>query len=307
MLAKKLRSGGCVTFSSAAACTLGRMALPVYEVYKVGLDAEWLEGIDLLAVAGVDGAVIAHFNNAEGGSHDTRYCYMGERRLRLLEQQLPDDTVILGLDEHTACILDLSSDTATVRGNGRLTIRINGAEWYVEKGETVPLDMLRRSDRPAPATHGTAAASESAGSQPAGAPADAGDPFMDGVDERVASAATALERRDVDQALAALLDLDRHLWEWSRETFASDAMERARSLQRSLLVRLGELARTGARDPRKVVAPFVEELLSMRRRAREERRWSDADAVCDALVRLGVEVRDARGGMTDWELASSAG
>ena len=85
VLAEKLRTGGCVTFASAAAVTLGAFALPVYEVYKVGQRPHWLEGLDLLAEAGLRAAVVPHFNNAEGGNHDTRYCYMGERRLSALE------------------------------------------------------------------------------------------------------------------------------------------------------------------------------------------------------------------------------
>ena len=41
----------------------------------------WLEGMNLMADAGLPAVVVPHFNNAEGGNHDTRYCYMGERRL----------------------------------------------------------------------------------------------------------------------------------------------------------------------------------------------------------------------------------
>ena len=36
--------------------------------------------------------LIPHYNNAEGGTHDTRYCYMDERRLSTLEAQLADNT-----------------------------------------------------------------------------------------------------------------------------------------------------------------------------------------------------------------------
>src|SRR5438445_359895 len=90
LLAEKLRSGGCVVFASAAAVTLGVAALPVYEIYKVGEDPRWLPGLDLLAEAGLRAAVIPHYNNAEGGNHDTRYCYVGERRLRSIEGQLPE-------------------------------------------------------------------------------------------------------------------------------------------------------------------------------------------------------------------------
>jgi hypothetical protein len=39
--------------------------------------------------------VIPHYDNTEGGTHDTRYCYLGERRLRLIESELPDDAAVL--------------------------------------------------------------------------------------------------------------------------------------------------------------------------------------------------------------------
>ncbi|HZB97426.1 MAG TPA: hypothetical protein VE219_02390, partial [Candidatus Sulfotelmatobacter sp.] len=77
LLAEKLQKGGCVTFASAAAVGLGAVALPVYEVYKVGEPAHWVPGLDLLATIGIHAALIPHYNNAEGGTHDTRYCYMG--------------------------------------------------------------------------------------------------------------------------------------------------------------------------------------------------------------------------------------
>ncbi len=48
LLAEKLRSGGAVTFASAAALTLGCVTVPVYEIYKSGADPYWLEGLDVL-------------------------------------------------------------------------------------------------------------------------------------------------------------------------------------------------------------------------------------------------------------------
>ena len=89
LLAEKLARGGCVVFASAAALTLGRWSVPVYEVYKVGADPVWVDGLDLLGRFGLPVAVIPHYDNAEGGTHDTRYCYLGETRLRALESQLP--------------------------------------------------------------------------------------------------------------------------------------------------------------------------------------------------------------------------
>ena len=111
LLAAKLRDGGCVTLASAAAVGLGVCSLPVYEVYKVGEEPRWLDGLDLLSVTGLRAAVVPHYNNAEGGTHDTRYCYMGERRLRMLEELLPEGVDILGVDEHTAAIFDIDAGT----------------------------------------------------------------------------------------------------------------------------------------------------------------------------------------------------
>jgi len=299
-LLEKLRGGGCVTFSSAAACVLGRYALPVYEIYKVGMPPEWLEGLDALAEAGIDGAVIPHFNNAEGGTHDTRFCYMGERRLRLLESMLDEGAAVLGVDEHTACILDLDAETVSVRGNGGVTLRRGGRERRLESGVTAPLDALRPGGETAGASIDRPTR---AGQAPPELPAPrAGDPFLEGVEEKRRAFEVALAARDVDPAMAALLALEDHLWDWSRDTLDSDAMDRARSRSRTMLVQLGDLARTGARDPREVVGPFVEAILELRRRAREERRFADSDALRDLLAGLGVEVRDVRGGGTEWEL-----
>src|SRR5262249_58894291 len=51
-LADKLARGGVVVFASAAAVTVGRFSLPVYEVYKVGHPVHWLDGLDLVSPLG---------------------------------------------------------------------------------------------------------------------------------------------------------------------------------------------------------------------------------------------------------------
>src|SRR5262249_60019207 len=83
--------------------------------------------LDLMrTVTGLPAVVIPHYNNAEGGTHDTRYCYHGEQRLSALERQLPDEAFVLGVDEHTACLLDLAGRTAEVLGTGVVTVRRRG-------------------------------------------------------------------------------------------------------------------------------------------------------------------------------------
>src|SRR5205807_1642777 len=142
LLERKLREGGCVTFASAAAVSLGVCALPVYEVYKVGEMPRWLEGLDLLAATGLRAAVIPHFNNAEGGNHDTRYCYLGERRLAAMERDLPDDAFVLGVDEHTAVVMDLDTGDATTAGLGVVTVRSQGGSTEIPSGTTIAISEI---------------------------------------------------------------------------------------------------------------------------------------------------------------------
>jgi cyanophycinase-like exopeptidase len=289
VLASKLRTGGCVTFASAAACTLGPFALPVYEIYKVGDRVRWLEGMNLMAEAGLPAVVVPHFNNAEGGNHDTRYCYMGERRLSMLEAMLPDDVFILGVDEHTACILDLDAGTATVAGLGSVTVRRQGRMSPLASGTAVSIGEL--------AGVGTSDAPRAA-EEAAPAPVD---PLTADIDRFEQAFDAALRAGDAPAAVKVALELDDLLHDWSRDTTQSDLMDRGRAGLRSMIVRLGEAADAGVRDPREVVGPFVEALLDARRQARTDGRWADADALRDRLLAAGVEVRDSAEG-TDWQL-----
>jgi hypothetical protein len=102
---------GVTVLASAAAATMGFTAVPVYEIYKAAAAPHWLDGLDLLGILGLKVAVIPHYDNAEGGSHDTRYRYLGERRLSLLERELPADAAVLGVDEHTAAVIDLRASS----------------------------------------------------------------------------------------------------------------------------------------------------------------------------------------------------
>jgi hypothetical protein len=144
-LAGVLADGGVVSFSSAAALTLGHRTAPIYELYKVGDAPYWLDGLGLLDRFGLRCAVIPHFDNAEGQNHDTRFCYLGERRLRMLESMLDDDVATLGVDEHTAVVIDLAADAATVRGRGRAYWRTGAGQRTIATGERVALDELRNA------------------------------------------------------------------------------------------------------------------------------------------------------------------
>ena len=300
LLSDKLAGGGVVVFASAAAVGLGEVALPVYEIYKVGQAPEWIGGLDLMRHAGLRAAVIPHYNNAEGGTHDTRFCYMGERRLRVLEATLPDGCSILGVDEHTACIIDVEVGSLSVRGRGRVTWRRDGTETHWHARDVVSLQEMTSAERSAPGGV--------AGVAPALTPPDVdregANPFMEEVGSQRDAAVAALAARDPDGVAAAILAMETALHEWSRDTLQSDDPDRAREALRELVVRLAELARGGAVDPRKRVAPFVDAMLGLRDRARADGRFGDADALRDALVATGVAVHDSPQGST-WELGSA--
>ena len=300
VLADKLRTGGCLTFASAAAVSLGPFALPVYEIYKVGEPPHWLEGLDVMGAIGLPAVVVPHFDNAEGGSHDTRYCYMGERRLQALESMLPEDVFILGVAEHTACILDLEASTVSVSGRGTVTVRRQGRSEAVPAGDSVPIAALAAmaGSAPAPGPPGVAATDQPVAFSPGEGPTS---PLLADVARLAGDFRRAVEGGDPRGAAKAVLGLDDLVVAWSRDSLQSDELDRARAALRSMVVRLGEAAETGLRDPRAVVAPFVEALLAARRQAREERRWADADALRDRLVEAGVEVKDSPEG-TSWDL-----
>ena len=301
LLAAKLAGGGVVVFSSAAAVGLGEVALPVYEIYKVGAAPAWVGGLDLMRHAGLRAAVIPHYNNAEGGTHDTRFCYMGERRLRVLDAALPDGCGILGVDEHTACIIDVERGSLAVRGRGRVTWRRDGTETHWLAGEAVPLEDVTSGE-------GGAARDPGGVAPPSPRPTRDGegeDPFIEQVSGQRDAALAALAARDPDGVATAILAMETTLHEWSSDTLQSDQPDRAREALRELVVRLADLARNGAVDPRERVAPFVDAMLGLRERARSNQRFADADALRDALVATGVAVHDTPHGST-WELDSAA-
>ena len=91
--------------------------------------------------------VSPHYANAEGGTHDTRFCYMGERRLAVMETMLPDDAWVLGIDEHTVLIVDLDARTVAISGRGSLTVRRRGASQIFAAGQKLGLDALLAAAR----------------------------------------------------------------------------------------------------------------------------------------------------------------
>jgi hypothetical protein len=138
-----LAGDGLTVLASAAAATAGRFTLPVYEIYKAGGAPRWLDGLDLLGPLGLTVALIPHYDNAEGGRYDTRHCYLGERRLAVMERELGDDAAVLGVDEHTAVLIDLRTSDVEIRGRGGVTVRRSGHSVVLPAGTRLSVAELR--------------------------------------------------------------------------------------------------------------------------------------------------------------------
>ncbi|WP_187437739.1 hypothetical protein [Actinomadura decatromicini] len=300
-LADHARTGrAALVFASAAACTLGAYALPVYEIYKSGARPHWLDGLDVLGRLGLKVAMIPHYDNAEGGTHDTRYCYLGERRLRALERELPDDAAVLGLDEHTAALVDVGRDAVEVRGRGVMTVRRRGESVIVPSGGSVSLAELRALVR-GEAARPAARRRRDEDAAPAAPQATLRDTVVD-CEERFE---TGLRERDAEALVRAVLDIDAAVAEWAGDTEEDEGgTDWARDVMRSLIVRLGQTAGRGLTDPRDVLEPVVEPLIGVRAELRRTGCFALADTVRDVLQTIGVEVRDTPDG-THWRPGAS--
>lgn len=276
--------GGCLTFASAAALTLGRWTIPVYEVYKVGEPAHWVEGLDTLGHSGFEVAIVPHWNNNSGGDHDTNYCFMGAPRWELLESQLPATTTVLGIDEHTACILRLNDSLAEVRGIGRVTVRRAGAEQIFPSGASFSLDLIR-SDR--------------AGMSPTkpgdSTPVKPVIPTWDviRVQHEQLMAADPPRREDVTSyvySLFALLSAARQQQDWP-------TMQRAEEALREAFIRTLAMLESTPVDVGAMIGPYVDLLLEVRSSLRKEKLWAQADRIRDRLEELGIVVQDTPRGV----------
>ena len=298
----KLTNGGIVTFASAAALTLGKATVPVYEVYKVGQDVQALEGLDILASIGINAALIPHYDNTEGANHDTRFCYLGEARLQMFESLLDSDTYVLGVDEHTGLIIDIDAQTATVVGNSNVTIRLRSESFVYPTGSVIPLSLLqspfslltRSGD--VSSSHSVATVPIAPSAQPTQA-----NSLDAALAESIKQFDQAMQQRDALAAVRAVLALEQAMQDWSIDTLQSDVLVRARSALRSMISQLGDAAIGGVRDPREVVSPFVEAMLSVRATVRAEKRFDLSDIIRDVFASLNVEVRDTPAGV-EWSL-----
>jgi len=293
---ERIQNGGCFAAASAAALTLGRFTLPVYEIYKVGEELHWVEGLNLLGRFGLNLVVIPHWNNAEGGTHDTRFCYMGESRLIQLEELLPPELPILGVDEHTACILDFQSGQVLVQGIGKVTLHHRQEQNFLKAGQSLSLEEFKTfAVPPTPVKEKPPVPSLVLTAPPTG------ESFLDQV-LTFRESFEALLPKDKGAALVdALLSLDKFIWKSCRDFEDEEAVSRAREVFRGMVVQLGIRFDEFPKDIPSVLSPLMEIILDSRERLRLAKQWKMADALRARLLGAGIVIEDTPQG-PQWRL-----
>lgn len=269
VLRNLLSGGATVTFASAAALTAGIETLPVYEIYKVGGALGWLDGLDLTSHLGLEAVFIPHWNNTEGKGFDTTRCYMGRRRFGVLRSMLPARSGVMGIDEHTAAVIDFGQGELRVMGIGGVTL-CGEEETVLTSGETMGL--------------GTVSELLESGSPQSPLP----DPSP------IVDMETAFHSRSGKEIARTLLDA---------ESRAAGESGDARSQLRAMLLEVAEKAAKGLVEPVEWVGDYVDLLVEVRSDLRMGGRWEEADRIRSRLESLGVSLRDTPSG-TRWTLGT---
>jgi cyanophycinase-like exopeptidase len=256
------KHGAILLFASAASITMGRYALPVYEIFKAGRDPHWVEGLDLLGELGLNVAVVPHFNDNSGGdNYDSRFCYMGAARFDLLQAQLPADVTILGIDEYTGVRFDPADRVARVTGQGSVTVLANSAKSQYAAGSVISFDDLQSSKREVVQTY-----EEGSGHYDY----EFAEPFVsENPHDQLAEFVATLQSISSEDRI--------------------ELLARVESASR-------EAATNGSQDP----SVLIDLILELRTALRAASRWDLADKARDVLVELGYEIKDSREGST-WQ------
>ena len=142
------RLGTALIFASATSLASSAFVLPVYEIYKVGEDLHWKQGLNFFSDFGLDLVFISHWNNNDGGDAlDTSRCYMGQDRYNQLIDMLPQAPsgkpyTIVGIDENTAFIIEPATGICRVIGPGGMIIIKDGEEKMFSNGSTFDVSEL---------------------------------------------------------------------------------------------------------------------------------------------------------------------
>lgn len=143
------RMGAPICFESAASLAVSRFTMPIYEIYKVGEDPHWKDGLNLLGQYGLSVTFVPHWNNNDGGAAlDTSRCYVGRERFEAMLAMLPTGQTIVGIDDHTVLVVEVANQRCRVMGLATVTVIRDGAETVFRSGETFALATLGEATLP---------------------------------------------------------------------------------------------------------------------------------------------------------------
>lgn len=280
---ERWQAGAMLAFASAAALTLGAFTIPVYEIYKVGAETNWIAGLDVLGTTGLNAAVVPHWNNNSGDqSYDTRYCFMGAPRLAVLEAQLPDDVMMLGIDEYTAACIDPNTKQVDVLGAGEVTLRRKAHQQAYGKNQH--FDLMDASAAlpdvtPADATAETPAAADE----------------QSDVKALRASAEAAISGQDWQAAVSALVTLSLIAGAALDKGIYNRAEGALQALQALLPALIGMQPRASGDDASEGLMML---LMDLRAELRTAKQWALADRLREGLTKLGYTLADSPAGTT---------
>lgn len=291
MLGAMINRGGCLVAASAAALSVGSHTLPVYEIYKVGEPLHWVPGLNILGNLGLEMVVIPHWNNAEGGNHDTRFCYMGEKRFTALEAMLPPGATILGIDEHTVCILNFAVQTATIEGLGQVTVRKGISEFCFSKGDRIPFGLLKGDFASSGQDEITAEtkSKDSCTPLPGMMEIKQSEPVfwqrMHDIEENFQG---ALKEQNVMVMITQILEADRFLWQAQLDLENPEFISQGREIFREMIVLAGTaITELTAIIPDQLKS-LVAALVGLREDYRDAKRWEEADRIRNILHDAGI-------------------
>ena len=293
IITDRILDGACLVAASAAALTVGRFTLPVYEIYKVGDQLHWIDGINILGKFGMNFVIIPHWNNAEGGNHDTRFCYMGEPRFNLLASKLPEDVSILGLDEHTACIIDLRQEIFSIRGIGYVFLKRGADLLTFTKGKSYPLEILFGENT----CNGVPFASPPQHNQASKKTDTNADSFWQTIHSIQSTFHQSLDTMDLEKATNALLELDGAIWKGQQELENPEFISQSREILRDMIVLFGTcLSNSSRRNKTDNLEPVIDELIHLRDHLRQAKKWTEADSIRDCLMKANIVIEDTDDG-----------
>jgi hypothetical protein len=221
---------------------------------------------------------------------------MGEPRLIQLEELLPPELPILGVDEHTACILDFQSGQVLVRGIGKVTLRHRQDQKFLKAGQSLSLEEFKTFAVP------PAMVKEKPPVPPPVLTAPpTGESFLDQVITFRDSFEALLPKPKGASLVDALLSLDKFIWKSCRDFEDEEAVSRAREVFRGMVVQLGIRFDEFPQDIPSVLSPLMEILLDLRERLRSAKQWEMADALRARLLGAGMVIEDTPQG-PQWHL-----